>query len=158
MSNGGSTHFAIQKLNSDNYSVWSYKLELLMIKEKVWDVIQNAKPDPVTLAWLQKDNEARATIGLLVEDNLLEHIRNVKSTRDAWESLKGYHHKVTLTTKVFLLKRLCRTVLKDNDDMEEHVTTMSNYLEKLAALGQELPDNSWRRCYLEVFRNHTRLL
>ena len=40
-----------------------------MIKEKLWDVIKYEKSEPVTTAWSQKDDEARAAIGLLVEDN-----------------------------------------------------------------------------------------
>ena len=62
MASGGSVHFSIQKLNSDNYSVWSYKVELLLTKEKLWDVIKYEKPEPVTTAWSQKDDEARATV------------------------------------------------------------------------------------------------
>ena len=96
--------------------------------------------------------------GLLVEDNQLQHIRNAKGARDAWDALKGYHQKVTLTSKVLLLKRLCRTVLKETCDMEKHITTMAGYFEKLAALDQELLDNSWQPCCSVVFRNHTKLL
>ncbi|CAK9820236.1 Copia protein [Anthophora plagiata] len=135
------TQFAIQKLNSENYSVWSYKLELLLIKEKLWEVITENKPEPVNAAWTLKDNEARATIGLLVDDNQLQHIRKAKTAREAWNSLKEYHQKATLTSKVLLLKRLCRRVMKEDDDMEHHITTMSGYFEQLSALGQDLPDN-----------------
>ena len=120
--------------------------------------IKYEKPEPVTTTWSQKDDEERATIGLLVEDNQLQHIRNAKGARDAWDALKGYHQKVTLTSKVLLLKRLCRTVLKETCDMEKHITTMAGYFEKLAALDQELLDNSWQPCCSVVFRNHTKLL
>ena len=40
-----------------------------------------------------------------------------------------------------MLKRLCRRVLKETGDTEEHIIIMSDYFEKLAALGQELPNN-----------------
>ena len=49
--------------------------------------------------------------------------------------------KATLTSKVLLLKRLCRTVLEETGDTEEHIIIMSDYFEKLAALSQELPNN-----------------
>lgn len=44
MANGEYTQFAIQKLKDENYSVWSYKLELLPIKEKLREAIKNEKP------------------------------------------------------------------------------------------------------------------
>ena len=59
--------------------------------------IKYEKPEPVTTTWSQKDDEERATIGLLVEDNQLQHIWNAESARDAWDGLKGYHQKAILT-------------------------------------------------------------
>lgn len=61
--------FAIEKLNGENYQVWSYKIELLLIKDDLWDVIKNNAPSPVIASWSKKDDQARATIGLLIEDN-----------------------------------------------------------------------------------------
>lgn len=141
MADGSGFRFAIQKLNGENYSVWSYKVELLLIKDNLWEVIKEDTPTPADAAWSKRDDQARATIGLLVEDNQLLHIRNANTAREAWAALKGYHQKATLTSKVLLLKRVCRTVLKEGGDMEEHITTISNHIEQLTALGQELPDN-----------------
>ncbi len=53
-------------------------MELLMIREKLWSVISSPTPNPVTADWTQKDGEARALIGLSVEDNQLGHVRKEK--------------------------------------------------------------------------------
>jgi len=34
----------IAKLNNDNYESWRYKVELLLIKEGLWDVVSKAAP------------------------------------------------------------------------------------------------------------------
>lgn len=141
MADGSNTRFAIQKLNSDNYAVWSYKMEFLLIKNNLWGVIMDAKPEPPPDAWTKKDNQARATIGFMVEDSQLLHIRNAKTAQDAWKMLKEYHQKSTMTSKIHLLKRICRALLKEDGDMEEHITAMSNNINQLTALGQELPDD-----------------
>lgn len=57
------------------------------------------------IVWMQKDNETRATIGSFVEHSQLQLIRNAKTARETWESLKRYHQKATLTNKVLLLKQ-----------------------------------------------------
>lgn len=91
----------ITKLNNDNYFMWKYKMELLLMKEKLWSVLSEARP---TLAannsnaeavtnWQTRDDQARAWIGLSVEDNQLCHIRNKTTARDAWAALKTFSRK-----------------------------------------------------------------
>ncbi|XP_078038119.1 uncharacterized protein LOC144470622 [Augochlora pura] len=101
MTNSGNGYFGTKKLNADNYSVWSFKLELLLIKEKLWDVIKKEKPNPLTTGWIEKDDEARATIGLLVEDSQSKHIKGASSAREAWYSLTPF-------TNLLFLKKLVR--------------------------------------------------
>lgn len=94
------TSLRIAKLNSTNYQIWKFKVELLPIKEEVWEVVSEDAPDPVTPAWRTKDCKARATIGLLLEDSQLHLVR---TARDTWLALKQYHEKSTLSNKVSLL-------------------------------------------------------
>lgn len=65
----------IKKLNGENYQIWKYKLELLLMKEDLWDTISCDKPDNAPASWISKDGKARATIGLLVEDSQLVHLQ-----------------------------------------------------------------------------------
>jgi hypothetical protein len=87
----------ITKLNNDNYSVWKFKMELLLMKEDLWSQVSTKKPAETTAApsWQKRDDRARATIGLLVEDSQLIHIRKDTTAKGAWESLKNYHEKST---------------------------------------------------------------
>lgn len=63
------TRVTITKLNNDNYQVWKFKVELLLIKEDLWNIVSQEPPAEEDAAWTRKDGQARATIGLLVEDN-----------------------------------------------------------------------------------------
>ena len=45
-----------------------------------------------------------------------------------------------VSSRVFLMKIICRSVLKDYGDMEQHITDFLNNINKLAALGQHLTD------------------
>lgn len=120
-------------------------MELMLIDENLWEVSseEKAAASEVTkvAAWNKKDDKARARIGLLVEDNQLLHIRKAKTAMASLTVLKEYHQKCTLTSKVLLLKRICRTVLIESGDMEMHISTFSNNINQLSALGQDLPDN-----------------
>ena len=136
-----SSVFKIEKLKGDNYQVWKYKLELLLIKESVWENINKAAPAVPSDKWKKDDDKARATIGLAVEDNQLIYIRNARTASEAWTSLQKHHEKSTLTNKIFLLKGICSLRLEEHGNMQEHVNKMLNLVDKLSALGETLKDN-----------------
>lgn len=105
------TKIQIQKLNNQNYSVWSYKLKLLLIKEKVWDNITANTPDPVTATWTSNDQNAQALIGLNVEDTQLLHIRNKTTAREIWTTLKEIHEHDSVTNIVTLIRKMYATMI-----------------------------------------------
>lgn len=133
---------SVTKLNGNNYQMWKYKMELLLLKEELWNVVNDEAPaQPVPESWTLRDGKARATIGLLIEDSQIIHIRNAQTAREAWNNLKQYHEKSTLTNKVFLLKRLCRMNMPENGNMEEHVRNLMEIIDQLTALGENLAEH-----------------
>lgn len=38
--------YSFAKLDNDNYFVWKYRMEMLLIKENLWMVVTDAKPEP----------------------------------------------------------------------------------------------------------------
>lgn len=134
------TRFSITKLNNINFQVWKCKVELLLIKEDLWHTISAVKPEIPDAVWLKADRQARATIGLLVEDDQLRHVRDTSSAKEAWTALQSYHQKASLTNQVFLFKKICSMKLSENGDMESHLNAMLNSVDQLAALGEALKD------------------
>ena len=118
--------------------IWSQKMELLLIREDFWDVIKEVMPVPVDNLWSKRDAKARATIGPLVEDNQLLHMQGATTAREAWEKLKEHHQKATLSSTIFLNKRIFRLLLPEGGDVENHVSELLTLTNKLAALGEEL--------------------
>ena len=144
------TKFNLTKLNNANYSIWKFKLELLLIKEGLWDVVNKAKPTfaaenvAAELEWEKGNNQAKALIGLLVEDGQLVHIRRASSARDAWLALKTYHEKSTLSHKVHLMRKICNLKLEEGADVQNHINQMTELFDKLRDIGEELLSETWR--------------
>lgn len=61
--------YALPRLTSINYHTWKFKMEMLLIKERLWSVISKEKPQVPSEQWVEKDEVARAMIGLWVDDN-----------------------------------------------------------------------------------------
>lgn len=129
----------VLKLNSSNYQTWKFKLQLILVKEGLWDVVTGNVPENPDAAWLTKDGNAKATIGLLVEDNHLIHIKNLANACDYWNVLKDIYEKPNLVNKVVLYKKLWKSFLGDKT-MEEHVGGILTTVDELRALGEDIKD------------------
>ena len=71
MAESQGTLYGIEKLNNDNYQIWSCKVELMLTSEDLWEVIIEDPPGELTTAWKKKDAKAKAKIGLLVNNDQL---------------------------------------------------------------------------------------
>src|SRR3954454_21410536 len=78
----------IQKLSSNNWHTWKFKMQLVLEEKELWDVVDGSERQPTVtkeleeltkgelfefqqelLIWEKKDRKARATIILGVEDS-----------------------------------------------------------------------------------------
>lgn len=105
------------------------------MREELWHVIAEERPDPVTDTWKKADAKARATIGLGMEDNQTSLIRSCTCAKDAWKSLKDYHDK---GSEVYLLKKLTRLELSEDGDMEQHLQSFTDLVQRIADVGDEV--------------------
>lgn len=73
--------FSFPRLSNTNWNVWKFRMEMLLTREDLFHVIDEAKPEPVTPQWTKEDKKARATIGVAIEDNQLGLIKSATSAR-----------------------------------------------------------------------------
>jgi hypothetical protein len=82
-----------------------------------------------------------ATIILSVGDGQLQLIKKCKKAKVAWDTLKDFHAKSCLSTKVSILKQICHLQLEESGKMESHLFKMDDLFDKLAAAGKELDED-----------------
>lgn len=114
----------------------------MLVREELWRyVTPGEKPATESDAvWSAGDAKARATIGL-IEDNQHPLIRSSTTAKEAWTALQNHHQKVSLTSKVSLLKRICDKRFSEGEDMAEHIFGMEELFSSLANAGQQLEEN-----------------
>lgn len=150
------------KLNSDNYFTWKYKMEMYLRKEKCYSAITENQPIVPALAadganradvttqqtalntFNEKDEQARAIIGLCVEDDQLVHIRNQATAKLAWNALRTYHERDTLGNKVTLMRKICGMKLAEKSSVEAHLNELTNLFQKLTDLGENQLNENWK--------------
>lgn len=132
---------SIEKLNDSNYQNWKYRMELLLIREELLDIVLQSKPEEPTEEWKLKDGKARAFIGLNVDNNQLSHVRKSESAHETWEALRNYHEKASLSNKIHLLKKICSSKLTRNGNMSNHLNEITSLVDRLGALGEDLTEH-----------------
>lgn len=134
------TKVQIHKLNNENYSVWSYEIKLLMIKEKVWNTVSETIPTSATATWTTQDQMALALMGLNVEDNQLLHIRNAVNAADAWNKLKEIHEHDSVTNIVTLIRKMYATQMQEGSNLQIHLDKILDLFQKIEAMGEKISD------------------
>lgn len=129
------------QLNNHNWQTWKFRMEMLLTREDLWYVIESPKPAVNPGQWEKDDKKARATMGLCIEENQYGLIRTAASAMAFWNSLKQYHEKVTVTSRVSLLKRLCNLNLLEDGDLECHLFEIEELFDRLTQAGQELAES-----------------
>jgi hypothetical protein len=66
-SNNPQRIYSIDKLTSQNYPIWSIQLEMLLIQNELWGVVNGTKSNPSSAVvayttWKIKDSKARSDI------------------------------------------------------------------------------------------------
>ena len=110
-----------------------------MISDGPGNTTASPTTEAIGAVWKSGDQKARATIGLLLEDNQLNLIKNCKTAKAAWEKLRGHYEKAILTSKVSILKSyICEKRYSDGEDIEQHIFEMEELFDRLTLTGEEL--------------------
>lgn len=135
----------IEKLNNKNYHHWALRMKVFLTKEDCWASIVSECP-PATdaagkTAWEAKSAKAHQFIILSCSNDQLVLVDETSTAKEAWDKLKSYHQKSTLSVKVRLLRRICKAELPRNGDMEKHLLEMSEAISQLRDSGYKLADD-----------------
>lgn len=118
-------------------------MELMLMKEDLWSIVKDAKPEPenLTSAWRRKDERAKAMIGLTLEDSQLTHIMESTTAKEMWDRLKGYHERGSLSNKIHVLRKLCSMRLSEDGSMSDHLLQATELVHRLNRLGESLKEH-----------------
>ena len=136
----GDFKFDCCKLSDSNYSTWELKIRVLIAKEGLLKFIE-AEQEDMNADDAKLDAKVQAMLLFSLEDLQLHHIKDQKTAYGIWKALREHHQKSSLYTKVILLKKVCRTVFRDGQNMYEHINVLNDMFEKLANIGEPLSDN-----------------
>jgi hypothetical protein len=133
--------YVMEKLNNENYDIWSIKMEMMLIKEDLWNVVEDDLRETGSEAWKKKNGKTLVSIILSIDNGQIGLVKKCKTAKDAWDLMKNFHVKSCLSTTVSVLKRIRRLELPEGGDMEQHLFKLEELFDKLSAAGKELDED-----------------
>jgi hypothetical protein len=132
--------FSVAKLNNTNYQPWKFKVKMLLIREGTWKCVEDNTPDHPSDEWIESDRKAQSTISLSVDDSQIVHIYKCESAKEMWEELQKVHERANLCNKLYLMRKLYQTKLKEDQDMQDYIRSVLETVERLHGIGEEISD------------------
>lgn len=124
---------------SINFSTWKFQMELYLTHEDLWDYVTTT-PSATDQSGTKKDSKARAKICLMINPELLVHVRQAKTTKECWESLVNAFEDKGVTNRCRLLGRLVSFKLEQFGSVREYITAILKVAQQLRDIGKEVDD------------------
>ncbi|CAB0000355.1 unnamed protein product [Nesidiocoris tenuis] len=142
----------IPQLTSTNYSNWRFRVETLLDRELVKDVIFVSNADFQALSKEEKlqfqanDRKARSVIVPCISDRHIEYVRGAQTAHEMMESLKKIFERKSTFAKLHVMRKLLKAKC-ETDDLQDHFGNIDRLLRELEAAGAQV-DESDKACYL----------
>ncbi|KXJ71709.1 hypothetical protein RP20_CCG019894 [Aedes albopictus] len=130
---------------SENYSSWSFATKMILIKERAWCAVkERLDDDPVVSD--EVSEQALATICLSIDPKIYGLVRNAKTAKEAWDSLRNTYVHVARQPNSFQLwhRRL------------GHLSASGMMRLKSIATGMKFEDENLPRCVPCIQGKHQR--
>ncbi|KAH8962822.1 hypothetical protein BDL97_05G121000 [Sphagnum fallax] len=90
----GESARVIDKFNGENFSLWKFKMEMVLASMDLWEIVEGSEEappsnaDPKIIKEYQRHvKKAMFIIGINLVDSQLHHIKRCKGPAEAWKTL-----------------------------------------------------------------------
>ncbi|VFQ98166.1 unnamed protein product [Cuscuta campestris] len=132
--------FRIEKFDGTDFSWWKMQIEDLLVQKDL-DVVLGDKPEKMSDAdWAGLDRKAMSVIRLSLTKNVAFNILKEKTAKGIMEALSNMYEKPSAANKVFLIRELVNTRMREGTSVTEHINKLNSILARLASVGIKFDD------------------
>ncbi|VFQ68701.1 unnamed protein product [Cuscuta campestris] len=132
--------FRIEKFDGTDFSWWKMQIEDLMVQNDL-DVVLGDKPEKMSDAdRAVLDRKAMSVICLSLTKNVAFNILKEKTSKGIMDALSNMYEKPSAANKVFLIRELMNTKMREGTLVTEHINKLNSILARLASVGIKFDD------------------
>ncbi len=90
----GESARVIDKFNGENFSLWKFKMEMVLASMDLWEIVEGSEEAPPSDAdpkvikdYQRRVKKAMSTIRINLVDSQLHHIKRCRGPAEAWKKL-----------------------------------------------------------------------
>lgn len=134
------------KLDGENYADWKFKLQTLMEGNNTWVIVFGAEVKPMSpqatdvaiQIWERRENKAKVLLWMMVKDNIIPHIRECKTSKETWDTLKNLHETKTTNQILYLKSKLLSIKMEENESVSDFISRIKYLKDKLGDIGESI--------------------
>ncbi|VFQ70683.1 unnamed protein product, partial [Cuscuta campestris] len=112
-----------------------------LLVQKDLDVVLGDKPEKMSDAdWAGLDRKAMSVIRLSLTKNVAFNILKETTAKGIMEALSNIYEKPSAANKVFLIRELVNTRMKNGTSVTEHINKLNSILARLLSVGIKFDD------------------
>jgi hypothetical protein len=132
-------------IGASNYPTWKSKIEMVLVRERLWSIISGRRVKPESGAKALTDFEedcerATATIFLYLSDTAEQHVRDLRDPIEVWNKLKESFSRVGFAARYNLWKQLFTVECEHGDKIEVYLNKVRKLVNTLKEGGAEVSD------------------
>ena len=153
-------------LNGTNYATWATKMEMLLIRERLWAIVAERRPRPQPSGaagpatrntgrdagndeeiakWEDDAERATSTIFLHLDERAEKHVQSLREPVAIWKKLKDIYERRGFSARFYLWQKLFTLQIADyrknnGDDkaMELYIDAFRSHCQQLRSSGAEI--------------------
>lgn len=138
--------FESNKLYGENYANWKFKLQTLMEGNNTWAIVFGAEVKPMSPQaidaaiqdWERRENKAKVLLQVTVKDNIIPHIRECKTSKETWDTLKNLYETKTTNRILYLKSKLLSIKMEENESVSDFISRNKDLKDKLGNIGESV--------------------
>lgn len=138
-------HREFDKLNNTNFQPWKYRMEMLLVKQDLWEVVTRDPNEPLPVnplrlrALQKKQAAARAEIALRVDDTQLIYTRQPDPAL-IWTTLETVHQARGMATRMSMRREFHLMEKVPDENMQAWIARVQDAGYQLRELGANIDD------------------
>jgi len=147
----------ITKLGAENWQTWKFQVRHLLSMSGRWGHVDGSAQAPTAApgdataevqrqaqrdmeTFNQNAQKAHSALVLTVSESQLYLIMECTTAAETWTALANHFERNTLANKLFLKKKYFRAEMREGERMEDHLKSMKELTDKLAAIGAPIDE------------------
>ncbi len=125
----------IEKLDSNNYGIWSRRLKALLLSKELMDVVTGDEDDK------KKSNQALGLIQLYLSDYYLSMADDVATAKGLWDKLRNTFRATSNARRLTLKLQLNSLKKEPSEDITQYVARAKELASHLDSIGHKVDES-----------------